>query len=169
MRPRVFFCEPSGLSARQRLLSDQWHERLYGLGFEVRHLRRRDYQPDPLTHLDNQMSDSHGVLVLGFSQLVAKNATWRGGSSEEQQVGTSWTSPWLQVEAGMALALGLPVLVAPETQVSEGVFASNAWSGRVQGTRLEAPDAGVIGSWAARVAGRADASPVGRRSEAAPV
>jgi len=156
--PRVFLCEPSGLNVRQRSLSDRWHERLFGLGFDIEQLRRHNYRPEPWNGLLNYMSTSHGVLVLGFAQLVATRATWRGGSPEEQQLAATWTSPWLQIEAGMAVASGLPVLVAPESQVSEGVFAANSWRGPIHGTGLETPEASVIGAWAAAVSRRADAA-----------
>ena len=35
MTPSVFLCEPSGLTHAQRLVSDQWHERLFGFGFTL--------------------------------------------------------------------------------------------------------------------------------------
>ena len=69
MTPRVFLCEPSGLTVTQRLVSDQWHERLFGFGFDVDHLRSDGYAPDPWPGVKAHMAAAHGVVVLGFRQL----------------------------------------------------------------------------------------------------
>jgi hypothetical protein len=55
-----------------------------------------------------------------------------------------WTSSWLHLEAGMAVALGLPVLVAADAGVEEGVFSSDVWSGQVHGTALSSPGEAAI-------------------------
>ncbi len=154
MTPRVFLCEPSGLSVEQRVLSDEWHERLFGLGFDVDQVRSDEYERDPWPVLLRRIGISDGVLVLGFAQLMAAEATWRPHTDQEQQLAASWTTSWLHLEAGIALSAGLPLLVAPETGVAEGVFASNVWTGGVRGTAVENPDASVIDDWAVEVNAR---------------
>ena len=97
-----------------------------------------------------------GVLVLGFRQLVIDSAVWRADTAERADVtGESWTSPWLQIETGMALAAGLPVLVAAEADVHEGVFARDTWTGQLAGTSLEAPCPAIVGRWASTITARA--------------
>ena len=157
MTPRVFLCEPSGLTTTQRAVSDQWHERLFGLGFDVDQLRSDEYERDPWNVLLHRIGTSDGVLVLGFAQLVASAATWRPSTDQEQQVAATWTSPWLHLEAGIALSAGLPLLVAPEPGVTEGVFACAVWTGVVRGTAVENPDVSVIADWAAELAARSGA------------
>jgi hypothetical protein len=144
MTPRVFLCEPSGLAAPQRLTSDRWHERLFGLGLDIDQLREVDY----------------GVLVLGFRQLHISTATWRPGVEAGTDLAGSWSSPWLQIEVGLAVAVELPLLVVPEAGVREGVFAPETWTGTVLGTSMAAPDDDVIESWA-RSVGERFASRVG--------
>ncbi len=92
------------------------------------------------------------LVVLGFRQLFVSSGTWRRGTEEETDIVATWTSSWLQVETGMALAAGIPVLVASESGVCEGVFARDTWTGRLRGTAAEAPDAGVVDAWARAVA-----------------
>jgi hypothetical protein len=152
MMPKVFLCEPSALTPAQRLLSDQWHERLFGLGFEVDQLRSDAYQLDPWAELMRRMSASQGVLVLGFTQLLVSVGNWRRGTEQEVDLLATWTSPWMHVETGMALATRLPVLVAPESGVREGVFESATWTGALHGTSLENPDARVLDEWARAIA-----------------
>lgn len=151
MTPRVFLCEPSGLAQAQRLVSDSWHERLFGLGFDVDQLRSHEYQRDPWPQLMGRIGAAHGVLILGFSQLSVHAGTWRRGTEQEVDVVTSLTSPWLHVEAGIALASGLPVLVARESGVAEGVFASETCTGELRGTSVERPDGSILDEWAGAV------------------
>jgi len=154
MTPRIFLCEPSTLNSTQRRISDEWHERLFGLGFDVDQLRSNSYQPNPWDELLRRFDGADGVLVLGFRQLRVSSGTWRRGTEEETELAATWSSSWLHLEAGMALALGVPVLVAPESDVSEGVFASDIWMGPLRGTTAEDPDLTAVHEWARAVATR---------------
>jgi hypothetical protein len=155
MTPTVFLCEPTGLSRAQRSMSDWWHECLFGLGFNVEQLRRRQYQRDPWQTLLQFFDLADGVLVLALRQLIIDSGGWRRGTCEHVELAaTAWTSPWLQAETGMALAAGLPVLVAPESGIREGVFAEETWIGALSGTSAEAPRADVIDQWASAVIAR---------------
>jgi hypothetical protein len=154
MTPRVFLCEPSGLAGPQRLVSDDWHERLFGLGFDVEQLRDADYKPDPWPGLMTRMRAAHGVVVLGFRQLYVSAGSWRLGAEFETETAGTWSSPWLQIEVGLAVAEGLPLLVVPEPGVREGAFAPETWTNALFGTSMAAPDDGVVDSWARSVGER---------------
>ena len=154
MTPRVFLCEPSGLTVTQRLVSDQWHERLFGFGFDVDHLRSDGYAPDPWPGVKAHMAAAHGVVVLGFRQLRVTAGTWRLDTEHQADPEGSWSSPWLHIEAGLAIGAGLPLLVAPESGVREGVFAPDTWTDVVRGTPMEAPEDGVVTQWARAVTER---------------
>jgi hypothetical protein len=154
MTPRVFLCEPSGLAGPQRLVSDDWHERLFGLGLDVEQLRDADYEPNPWPGLMTRMRAAHGVVVLGFRQLYVSAGTWRPGTKSETEMAGTWSSPWLQVEVGLAVAEGLPLLVLPEPGVREGVFAPETWTSALFGTSMAAPDDGIVDSWARSVEAR---------------
>jgi hypothetical protein len=156
MKPTVFVSEPTELSSSQRLMSGQWHQRLSDFGFDVLRLGRDQYQNDPWRIVLEFLDAADGVLVLGFRQLVIDSGVWRADTREQAAVnGESWTSPWLQIETGIALAAGLPVLVAAEPDVREGVFARNTWTGQLAGTFLEAPCPDVVHRWSSRIAARA--------------
>lgn len=159
MAPRVFLCEPSGLSPSQRALSDRWHERLFSMGLDVDQVRRDSYSSDPWRTLLRRITTADGALVLGFGQMFIESGTWRRGAPHQSDVvGATWTSSWLQAEAGIAIAAGVPVLVAPETGVSEGVFAPATWTGPIVGTAVDTPDTRVVDAWAAKVAVRSRSS-----------
>ena len=156
MKRTVFVSAPTGLSSGQRLISGQWHQRLAGLGFDVLRLGREQYQSDPWRIVLEFIDAADGVLVLGFRQLVIDSAVWRPDTGERAAVDdASWTSPWLQIETGMALAAGLPVLVAAEAGVREGAFARNTWTGQLAGTSMESPRPAVLDRWASTIRARA--------------
>jgi hypothetical protein len=156
MKPSVFVSEPTGLSNRQRQMSGQWHQRLAGSGFDVLRLGREQYQHDPWRIVLEFIDAADGVLVLGFRQLAIGSAVWRADTAERAAVDDAlWTSPWMQIETGMALAAGLPVLVAAEADVREGVFARSTWTGQLSGTSVEAPCPAVVDRWASTIEARA--------------
>lgn len=119
-------------------------------------LRRESYRNNPWPDLLGFLSSCDGVLVLGFRQLTVHSASWRLGTDEESKVAVAWTSPWLHTETGMALAAQVPVLVAAEYGVEEGVFDSEIWTGPLLGTSAETPDGRIVTRWAASIAARAE-------------
>ncbi len=135
----VFLGVPAVLTARQQPYLEQWLGWLEDQALEVVRLKRGAYGHDPWLTLTELLSHTDGLVLLGLRQLDARLAIWRPYTKEEAHAAGWWTSAWLNVEAGMAVALGLPVLVAPDEGVEEGVFSSDVWSGHVHGTALSSP------------------------------
>jgi hypothetical protein len=90
-------------------------------------------------------------VVLGFRQMDMRHGLWRGGTAEMETVSAVWTSPWMHVEAGMAIESNKPVLAAPERGVTEGVFAQHNWIANVFGSDVENPRSPGVERWAAAV------------------
>lgn len=139
MSARVFVGVPAIVTARQQPYLEQWLGWLQDQDLDVVRLERGAYGPDPWPRLRELVSEVDGVALLGFRQLDARAGIWRPATNEEVRAPGWWTSPWLHVEAGIAVGLGLPVLAAPDDGVSEGVFSPDAWSSGVFGTALSAP------------------------------
>lgn len=135
----VFLGVPAVLTARQQPYLEQWLRWLEDQDLEVVRLERNSYGRDPWLTLTNLLSHTDGAVLLGFRQLDARTAIWRPYTKEEARAVGWWTSGWLNVEAGMAVALGLPLLVAPDEEVTEGAFSSEVWNGHVHGTTLGSP------------------------------
>lgn len=136
---RVFLGAPSILTPDQQTKLEQWVVWLERQPFQVIRLGRDSHGEDPWRTLSRLLSRVDGVVLLGFRQLDARDSVWRPDTKEEAASSSWWTSPWLQLEAGMAVASALPVLVAPEAGVKEGVFNPEVWKGRVNGTVLSTP------------------------------
>ncbi|OBF37248.1 hypothetical protein A5724_11865 [Mycobacterium sp. ACS1612] len=148
MSPVTLICAPSVRNEIQQALFEQWRNSLGAQGFLVDALGREHYTIDPWGQLAKLMADVDGVVVLGFRQMDIRDGLWRRGTPEAAAVSTVWTSPWMHVEAGMAIASGKPVLVAPERGVAEGVFAAQNWTADVFGASAEHPWSLDVKRWA---------------------
>lgn len=54
----------------------------------------------------------------------------------------SYAGAWSQIEAGFATMAGLPLLVAPQGDVRDAVFAPDVWRDRVYGAQIDLCAAG---------------------------
>lgn len=135
----VFLGVPAVLTPRQQPYLEKWLEWMEHQALEVVRLKRDAYGQDPRRTLMEVLPQTDGVVLLGFRQLDARAATWRPHTKEEVRAADWWTTPWLHFEAGISVGLGLPMLVAPEEGVYEGVFSPDVWDSQVHGTILSSP------------------------------
>jgi hypothetical protein len=152
----------------------RWLTDLAGLGFEAVSLERENYAPVPWHQLRDAVGGADGVLILGFRQMSVETGWWRPGTGEEVSAAGWYATPWNQLEAGLAILAGLPVLIAAEAGIVDGVFSRDLWTEDVYGLAIEdrvsGPDAAssapreIFQAWARAVSRRASASP--RSSEA---
>jgi hypothetical protein len=147
----TLLCAPSVRNDIQQAIYEAWRESIRSRSFRVEMVCRADYTRDPWTQLAHLMTHVDGVVVLGFRQMEIRKGLWRSETPEMDNVTAVWTSPWMQIEAGMAIASNKPVLVAPERGVSEGVFASENWTANVFGSVAENPRSLSVERWAAAV------------------
>jgi len=154
MNAVTLVCAPSVRTESQQVLYDNWCNFLASQGFLVEALGRADYANDPWGQLAALMKHVDGVVVLGFRQLEIRDGLWRSETPETATVSAMWTSPWMHIEAGMAIASGKPVLAAPECGVSEGIFAPQNWTADVFGASAEDPGSACVQRWATIVRNR---------------
>jgi hypothetical protein len=163
-RPRVFVSRPAVVTSDQSDVEHAWLTGLTQLGFAAVVLQRKDYGSNPWNELREAISSTHGMLILGFRQVQLGHAEWRPGTSEEDEISGWLASPWNQIEAGLGAMADLPVLVAPEEGVTEGIFRSDTWRGEVRATPIDlwASDSSTedasLQAWALAVHRRAAAS-----------
>jgi hypothetical protein len=140
--PRVFVSRPAELTAAQEELQRRWLTTLSELRFEPFVLRREAYEPVPWGQLRRAMEEMDGALVLGFRQLRVDRGEYRPDTPEARAADGWLATAWNQIEAGIALALGLPLLVIAEEGVEEGIFERETWRDGVYGD---------VEAWANRV------------------
>jgi len=137
MTPTVFAGAPAVLSERQRAELDRWLTAFRALGLDVVRLDRESYTADPWAALTMLLQRVDAVVLFGFAQLCVRDGTWRPDTPEATPAATRWTTPWLQIEAGMAVAGGRPVLVLAEPGVAEGAFHSDVDAGPVSAVSMD--------------------------------
>lgn len=81
----------------------------------------------PLQDVERLMRTCRGAMILGLAQVHIIEGISKDGTSERASVRDAYLpTPWNHLEAGMAFALGLPVLVLREEGVSGGIFDPGA-------------------------------------------
>lgn len=93
---------------------------LDNLGFTPRTLGFSDYPSKaPLDEVIEIMRSCRGAIVLGYPQLEIHSGVLKGNDiSSPIVLGTEWN----HLEAGIAYASGLPILVIHHPTVSRGIF-----------------------------------------------
>jgi len=93
-------------------------------GIEAQMLDRSDYPTfGSISEVHRMMSGCAGAIILGFIDIKITNGTWRPGTSEEKALeDVAFTTAWNQIEAGIAITVGIPLLALRERQVSGGIF-----------------------------------------------
>ena len=120
----VFLSRPTALNDEQESFCDGLDQVLEDEGLRPRTLGVTDYPASaPLAEVLKLMRDCDGALVLGLRQLHVESGRSKEGSPSAASVaGLYLATPWNQIEAGMAVALGRPLLLARELGVEGGVF-----------------------------------------------
>lgn len=95
------------------------------VGLEWRSIGKTDYPTEfPLREVLMLARHCSGGVILGFSQFETKTGIWKKETPYEsvQNSHVAFPTPWNQLEAGVLFALGLPLLVFRDENVSGGIF-----------------------------------------------
>jgi hypothetical protein len=140
MRPTIFLSRPAVLSGYQEQVFNAWSSYLTDLEFKAERLQRHQYSGDPWDQLRTILGRADGVVAFGFSQPAAHAVEF-----DDKPSGPTRTSPWIHIEAAMAIETARPVLAVPEAGIDEGVFEPSLWSGCLYGIPPgTAPSRGVV-------------------------
>lgn len=130
----VFLSAPSTLNAAQQSVYDAVLRCLDDEGFQPRALGRSDFaKKDPVTEVYVVARACFGGVIMGFSQIEFEGGVSKRGSPAEKAVSrTQIPTPWNQLEAGILIALGQPIVIFAESEVSGGIFDDGAHSSELQ-------------------------------------
>jgi uncharacterized protein YjbI with pentapeptide repeats len=123
-RPRIFLSRPGWSDEINAKQIAAVCSRLEREGFEPVMLARSDYPvAGALAEAKRLIAGCAGAVILGFRDIRVATGAWRPGTPEETELKEkSFATMWSQVEAGMAVMAGLPVLVIGDDDVDGGVF-----------------------------------------------
>ena len=126
MATDIFLSVGSGLSDDQERFYGELRDVLRSRGLNPRTLGRTDYLPDnePLDGISTVLDECHGVIVLALERSHAQALIDRPGTANEQtHRDVRLPTVWNQIEATMAYAKRLPLLVIVDERLrSEGLL-----------------------------------------------
>ena len=121
---KVFFSMPGSMSKGDELLTKEYKRVLEGLGYEVFYYTRDHYPKfGQLNQVRMNIESSDAMIAFGFKQINIKNGINRGNTNEEIKIYNSWMpTPWNEIEVGMGIMAGLPILLVKDSDINSGVF-----------------------------------------------
>lgn len=123
----IFMSVPSIMNKEDELLTKDYKTFLNNLGFQVIYYVRDDYpQFGQLGKIKEQMLTASGMIVFGFKQTLIQKATYRPNTDHEEVWSDKWLStPWNEIEVGMAIMRGLPIMMVKDPSIENGIFDSH--------------------------------------------
>jgi uncharacterized protein YjbI with pentapeptide repeats len=138
-QPVVFLSKPGAANVEVRQLISALVERIREEGLEVVKLDPASYaSTGAVAEVRRIMGKHHGAVVIAVPDLVVREGQWRVATPQARQMaGEAWTTPWISLELGVAIGLGLPVLLAMSDEISPSVFDYGAQEPYVHRVRLK--------------------------------
>ena len=117
---QVFVSRPTWVSKEFEEGLNAFITLIENLGLVPRTLGVTDYpSKSPMDEVIEIMQSCKGAVILGYPQLQVTKGTLKGASINSELV---LATEWNHLEAGLAYAAGLPLLVLHHTSVTRGVF-----------------------------------------------
>ena len=123
---KVFFSMPGCLGKREEALTKAYRAVLESDGYEVVYYQKDDYpQFGQLTKIKESIKTSSAMIAFGFRQTNITAGAAFPGTLKQSPIKDKWLhTPWNEVEVGMALMRGLPVLLVKDEGIDSGIFDS---------------------------------------------
>lgn len=123
----IFFSMPSIMNKECELLTKDYKSYLEGLGYKVYYYIKDDYPCfGQLNKIKEKISSSSAMIVFGFKQTNIHEATFRPNTCNEIKWNNKWLpTPWNEIEVGMGLMKGMPILLVKDPQIDMGIFDKN--------------------------------------------
>jgi uncharacterized protein YjbI with pentapeptide repeats len=123
-RPVVFLSKPGSADIEARNLIAALVERVHDETFDVVKLDPASYAAaGAVAEVRRLMSACDGVVVVAVRDLEVRDGAWRVATPQARKLKSEgWTTPWVSLELGIAVGLGLPILLAIADGVSPAVF-----------------------------------------------
>jgi hypothetical protein len=166
-KKHVFVSVGTPYAEPQRAFLDALIDLLRSCDIEPRVINKTEFvTQNPLKDISRVMRECDGAIIVAYERTFFDSGLEKRKSEHEAPLNSvRYTTPWNQIEAAMAVAIGLPIIVMVETglreeglledrydwyierlSISGNAFADNAvrgrimaWCRRVQTEQLERP------------------------------
>lgn len=120
----IFFSMPSRMSREDELLTIELKRFLETRGHKVAYYTRDDYPNfGQFNEIRKKVLSSYAMVAFGFKQTYIQSGTHRPGTTEERDMAGVWLPTlWNDVEVGMGLLSGMPILLVRDREINSGIF-----------------------------------------------
>lgn len=120
----IFFSMPGYMSKEDELTIKAYRDYLRSRNYEVEMYTRDTYPRfGQLSQVKASIERCGGMVAFGTKQTHIKEGTYRPGMTGEKQLADCWLStPWNELEVGMAAMKGIPILLVKDESIVEGIF-----------------------------------------------
>ena len=120
----IFFSMPGIMSKEDELMTKDFKEILEDRGWEVIYYKSDKYPRfGQFNRVRQDIMRSSGMIAFGLKQINIHKASYRPGTQEEEEWEEKWIStPWNEIEVGMGLMKGMPILLVTDPEIKDGVF-----------------------------------------------
>lgn len=124
---KVFFSMPGSMTKEDELLTNEYKKILEQLGCEVLSYSRDHYPKfGQLNQVRMSIESADAMIAFGFRQISIKSGKNRVNTVEEENLSDLWMpTPWNEIEVGMGVMAGLPILLVKDSRINSGVFDNN--------------------------------------------
>ena len=119
----IFFSMPGCMTKEQELLTKEY-KRILGKQFNVIYYYRDIYPGfGQFNQVRQSILKSHAMVAFGFKQINIEKGIYRPDTPEEESLNNKWMpTPWNELEIGMGLMKGLPILLVKDAGIDSGAF-----------------------------------------------
>lgn len=120
----IFFSMPGNMSKNDELIVLAYRQYMTEKGFNVVYYNRDTYpQFGQLSQIKSAIKKSAAMIVFGAKQTLIRDGIYRPGMIGEKKLSEQWIStPWNEVEVGMAVMSGLSILLVKDDDIDNGIF-----------------------------------------------
>lgn len=123
----IFFSMPGVMSKEEELMTKDYKQILESQGYEVIYYKTDTYPRfGQFNRVRHDIMRSVGMIAFGLKQLNIHKASYRPSTQNEEEWDGKWLpTPWNEIEVGMGLMKGMPILLVHDPDISTGVFDGN--------------------------------------------
>lgn len=120
----IFFSMPGVMSKQDEIMTKDFKRILEERGFEVIYYKSDKYPRfGQFNRVRTSIMRSCAMVAFGLKQINIEKASYRPGTESETEWADKWLStPWSEIEVGMGLMKGMPILLVTDPEINNGVF-----------------------------------------------
>ena len=120
----IFFSMPGRMTKEDEIMTKDFKRILEQRGYDVIYYKSDEYPRfGQFNRVRAGIMRSCAMVAFGLKQINIEKASYRPGTEAATQWDGKWLStPWSEIEVGMGLMKGMPILLVSDPDINNGVF-----------------------------------------------